>query len=194
MSCILSSTQTTSESYGFYHRRRKSPSELTTPCLPHSTGQSELREGTRCRRNSSSCISKQPFVRCADVFHADHNLPNEVIYADDADFISTNHEYITTRSRQQHWGIGSCASTSTKRSVQSSAVKPAVTNGERPRNSDPCSETLRNCLAKKCWWSPLSVPCGLFGCEHNTSASNSDCVYITHSCAQCYCTTRVRGA
>ncbi|KAI0210450.1 hypothetical protein LSAT2_004815 [Lamellibrachia satsuma] len=30
---------------------------------------------------------------CADVFHADHNLPSEAIYSDDADFISTDHEY-----------------------------------------------------------------------------------------------------
>ena len=91
MFCIRSSTHTTSESYGFYYRRRKSPAGLATPCLPHSTRQSELHKGTRCRRYSS-CTSKQPFGRCADVFHVDHNLPSEEIYVDDVDFISTYHE------------------------------------------------------------------------------------------------------
>ena len=79
---------------------------------------------------------------------------------------------------------GSCSSTSTKRSVQSSAVKPKVLpkNGGRPRN---CSETLGTCLAEKCLRSLLSILCVLFSCEDNLSVSNSDCVYIERICTSC---------
>ena len=55
-------------------------------------------------------------------------------------------------------------------------MKPAVLPKKegRPRNLDPCLERLRIRLAEKMLRSPLSVPCCLFVCEDNTSASNSD--------------------
>ena len=87
-------------------------------------------------------------------------------------------------------------SVSTKQSAKTSHVKSTVLqkNGGRQRNLDPCSETLRTCLAEKCLRLLLSVPCGPFSWEDNTSASDCDCVCITHSCGQCSYTTLVRGA
>ncbi len=69
-------------------------------------------------------------------------------------------------------------SVSTKQSAKTSHVKSTVLqkNGGRQRNLDPCSETLRTCLAEKCLRLLLSVPCGPFSWEDNTSASDCDCV------------------
>ena len=41
---------------------QKSLSELMTPCLPQSTQQSALHEGTHCHQQSSSCTSRQPLT------------------------------------------------------------------------------------------------------------------------------------
>ena len=135
--------------------------------------------------------------RCADVFNADHNLPSEAIYSDDADFISTDHEYPSKVNEIAPTALGDWLMFVNVDKMERTiiTVKPTglLKNGGRPRNLDPCAETLRTCLAEKCSRSPLSVPRGLFGCEGNTSASNFDCVYIMHSCVQFYCRTRCVG-
>ena len=99
------------------------------------------------------------------------------------------------QSRQLPGVADSCMSTSKKQSAQTSTVKSTALHkiGGQQRNLGPCSETLRTCLAEKSLRSPLSIPCGLFGCEDNTSTNDWDCVNIKHSCAQCYCTTQEVG-
>ena len=85
-----------------------------TPCLPHSTRESELHKGTRCRRYSSLCTSKQPFGRCADVSHADHRPTKTYPARQYMQTTSTLSQQTTspcaksTRSRLQHWATGSC--------------------------------------------------------------------------------------
>ena len=84
------------------------------PCLPHSTRQSELHKGTRCRRYSSLCTSKQAFGRCADVSHADHRPTKTYPARQYTQTTSTSSRPTTcpcaksTRSRQHHWATGSC--------------------------------------------------------------------------------------
>ena len=113
------------------------------------------------------------------------NINCEAIYADDTDLISTDHEYLSNVNEIAPAALGEwlLMLMPTKQSAQTSNVKSTVLqkNGGRQRNL----ETLRTCLAEKCLRLPLPVPCGSFGCEDNTSASDCDCVYITHSCGQC---------
>ena len=95
-------------------------------------------------RTLCGCLPRRP--------PADINLPCEAIYADDTDFISTDHEYLSKVNKiaPAAQANGSCMSMSTKQSSQTN----------RNRNLDPCSETLRICVTEKCLRLPLSVSCG----------------------------------
>ena len=129
---------------------------------------------------------------------ADINLPCEAIYADDTDFISTDHEYLSKGSEIAPAALGEwflyVNVDKTERTNIKREIGCVAETWRTTKKIDPCSETLRTCLAEKCFRLPLSVPCGPFGCEDNTSASDCDCVYITHSCGQCSYTKLARGA
>ena len=136
-------------------------------------------------RTLRGCLPRRP--------PADINLHSEAIYADDTDFISTDHEYLSKVNEIAPAALGDWF---LYVNAQTSNVKSTVLqkNLARQRNLDPCSETMRTCLAEICLRLPLSVSYGPFGCEDNTSAIACDCVYITHSCGQRSYTKLARGA
>ena len=92
--------------FAFLHRYRQRPNHTASTIGDEYHAVSApfistigTRQGTRCRWYSSSCTSKQTYRYCTDVFQADHNIPNEAKHADDADFISTDHDYASQRVR-----------------------------------------------------------------------------------------------
>ena len=113
-----------------------------------------LNKGTRCRRYSSLCTSKQlQMRRCLPSrLPAGHNLPSEAVYAGDADFISTDHDYLSKVNAIAPTALGDWLLyvnvNKTAHIIISRETDCDAKNGGRPRNLDPCSETLRTCLAE----------------------------------------------
>ena len=172
--------QHTASTIGDEHHRQ-SPIQLNSR---HST------------RDSSFCISKQPFGRCADVFHTDHSLTSEAIYADDADVISTDNKSFSSVNKMVPTVLGEwylyVSVDKTERTIIRRETDRVAEEWRTTKKLGSLFGNVEDLSRRKII--AITAFRGIFGCEDNTSPNNSDCVYRTHSCFQCYCTSRVRGA
>ena len=159
MFCIRSSTQTTSESYGFYYlRRHVCPIQfdsrnftrgLVVAGTLHRVPRSSPSDVARMSTTSTTTYPARQYMQTTSTSSQPTTSPCAK----------------STRSRQQHWATGSSTSTSANQSVQTSAVKPTVllNNEERPRNllADVEDLSRRKMLAVTAFRFMWSL-CGLF--------------------------------